>query len=213
VLSLVDVNRLDEDEFVHALGSLFEHSSWVAGAAWRRRPFESLRHLHVALVASMREAPRERQLALIRSHPELGGREAQNGELTVESSREQASAGLHRLPAAEVEALRRLNRSYRERFGFPLIVCAREHTPASILASSSARLAHSQGQEIEVALEEIAKIAGLRLREVVYEEEAAAGRLTRPGGLASQPDDAAAVRAWRARMASGRPAAGERRPA
>jgi OHCU decarboxylase len=167
LLSLAEINRLDEDEFVRALGSLFEHSPWVAGAAWRRRPFGSLGDLHGALVASVQEAPRERQLALIRSHPELGGREAQNGDVTAESSREQASAGLQRLPSEEVEALRRLNRSYRERFGFPLIVCAREHTPDSIVAFGAARLAHSREREIEVALEEITKIAALRLREVV----------------------------------------------
>jgi 2-oxo-4-hydroxy-4-carboxy-5-ureidoimidazoline decarboxylase len=163
---------MDEEEFVSALGSLFEHSPWVARGAWSARPFATVTDLHGALVASMREASRERQLALIGAHPELGGREAQRGELTAESSREQASAGLQRLPSDEVDSLRRLNAMYRERFGFPLIVCAREHTPDSILAFGKARLAHSRDQEIEVALGEIGKIAGLRLRDAVAEEAA-----------------------------------------
>jgi OHCU decarboxylase len=172
MLSLAEVNALDEEQFVSALGSLFEHSPWVARGTWGSRPFQSVGDLHGALLASMREAPRERQLALIRAHPELGGREAQRGELTAESTREQSSAGLQRLPSDEVEALRRLNRSYREQFGFPLIVCAREHTPDSILAFGEARLAHSRDQEIDVALGEIGKIAGLRLQDVVSEEAA-----------------------------------------
>ncbi|HWE12353.1 MAG TPA: 2-oxo-4-hydroxy-4-carboxy-5-ureidoimidazoline decarboxylase [Solirubrobacteraceae bacterium] len=167
MLSLVVVNSLDQEAFVRVLGRLFDHAPWVAGAAWRKRPFRSLGELNRALVASMREAPPERQLALIRAHPELGGGEVRSGELTADSSREQASAGLHRLAQAEVEALRRLNRSYRERFGFPLIVCVREHTEESILAGGAARLENSREREIEIALEEIAKIAGVRLRDVV----------------------------------------------
>ena len=88
----------------------------------------------------MREAPRERQLALIRAHPELAGREARAGELTAASAGEQASAGLDRLTAEELERWRALNRAYRERFGFPLVVCVREHTKASILRWGEERL-------------------------------------------------------------------------
>jgi OHCU decarboxylase len=151
------------------LGALFEHSPWVAEAAWRRRPFASVAELQDALEAAMRDAPRERQLALIRAHPDLAGREAEEGTLTAESSREQASAGLDRLTATEVAALRSLNRSYRERFGFPLIVCVREHTKDSIMVWGTARLEHSREQEIDIALGEISKIVRLRLADVLEE--------------------------------------------
>ena len=87
VASLAELGGLDERRFVGALGSLFEHSPWVAEAAWRRRPFGSVAELHAALEAAMREAPRERQLELIRAHPELAGREAQQRTLTRESAR------------------------------------------------------------------------------------------------------------------------------
>jgi OHCU decarboxylase len=115
----------------------------------------------------MREAPRERQLELIRAHPELAGREAQERRLTRESSHEQASAGLDQLSADEVQALRALNRSYREQFGFPMIVCVREHTKESILTWGTVRLGHSREQEIEIALGEISKIARLRLADLL----------------------------------------------
>jgi OHCU decarboxylase len=152
------------------LGPLFEHSPWVAEAAWSRRPFRTVAELEDALEAAMREAPRERQLELIRAHPELAGREAAAGTLTPESSSEQASAGLDRLTADDVEALRSLNRSYRERFGFPMIVCVREHTKDSILAWGTARLDHAREQEIDIALGEIAKIARLRLADLLSED-------------------------------------------
>ena len=125
--------------------------------------------MEAALEAALREAPRERQLELIRAHPELAGREAQQRTLTSESAHEQASAGLDRLTADELEALRHLNRSYRERFGFPLIVCVREHTRDSIIAWGAARLEHSREQEIVIALDEVTKIARLRLADLLAE--------------------------------------------
>jgi OHCU decarboxylase len=160
---------MDEDAFVAALGALFEHSAWVARDAHARRPFASVDDLHAALEAAMRAAPRARQVELIRAHPELAGREARAGELTDASAGEQARAGLDRLSAAEVRALAELNRDYRARFGFPLVVCVREHTKESILAWGRERMAHAPDEEVAIALGEIAKIAGLRLRDLVAE--------------------------------------------
>jgi len=168
-LALADVNALDEDAFVAALGDLFEHSPWVARAAFDRRPFASVADLHGALEAAVRAAPRERQVALIRAHPELAGREARAGELTEASTGEQARVGLDRLTAEELGELEAVNRAYRERFGFPLIVCVREHTKDSILAWGRARLGHTADDEVATAIGEIAKIAGLRLRDLVRE--------------------------------------------
>jgi OHCU decarboxylase len=151
------------------LGALFEHSPWVAEAAWQQRPFRTVAELETALETSIRKAPREQQLELIRAHPELAGREAQGRTLTPESSGEQASVGLDRLTADELQTLRDLNRCYRERFGFPLIVCVREHTKESIIAWGTARLEHAPEREIEIALGEIAKIARLRLADLIEE--------------------------------------------
>ena len=115
----------------------------------------------------MYAAPRERKLALIRAHPDLAGKAAIEGSLTDSSTREQASAGLDRLTPDEYEAFTRTNTAYRERFGFPFVVCAREHTKESILRVASERLANTEDEEIRVALEEIAKIARLRLEDAL----------------------------------------------
>src|SRR4051794_1192544 len=169
MLALDDLNAMDEDAFVAALGGVFEHSPWVARDASARRPFATVSELAGALEAAMRAAPRARQLDLIRAHPDLAGREARAGELTAESAGEQARVGLDRLTAGEGRALQTLNAAYRERFGFPLIVCVREHTKDSILAWGGERLGHSAGDEVAIALGEIAKIAGLRLGDLVVE--------------------------------------------
>jgi OHCU decarboxylase len=161
------INELDRAAFVERFGPLFEHSPWVAAAAWRDRPFSDRDELYEALVAAMHAAPRERKLALIRAHPDLAGRAAIEGTLTDSSTREQASAGLDRLSPDEYEAFTRTNAAYRERFGFPFVVCAREHTKESILRVASERLRNSEDEEMRVALEEIAKIARLRLEDAL----------------------------------------------
>jgi OHCU decarboxylase len=166
-LSMDAINELGRAAFVERFGPLFEHSPWVAEAAWRDHPFADREELYEALVGAMYAAPRERKLALIRAHPDLAGRAAIEGTLTARSRREQASAGLDRLTPDEYEAFTRTNDAYRRRFGFPLVVCVREHTKESILRVAAERLDHSEDEEIRVALEEIAKIARLRLEDML----------------------------------------------
>jgi OHCU decarboxylase len=154
---------LDRRAFAERFGAVFERSPWVAEAAWAARPFAGLDDLHAKLTAAVRAAPRGCRLALIRAHPDLAGRAAVAGELTPDSTREQAAAGLDRLSPAQHAELTRLNAAYRERFGFPFVICAREHDAGSVIAAAAARLGHGQAEEEETALTEIAKIARLRL--------------------------------------------------
>jgi OHCU decarboxylase len=167
-LTVEQVNNADQKEFVSRFGALYENSPWVAEEAWHGRPFGSLPELHGAFVRAMYDAPSEWQMELIRAHPDLAGKKAAvAGELTPESSREQASVGLDRLTPEEYEVFTGMNRAYRERFGIPMIVCVREHTKESILQNARSRLENSREEEIEIALGEIAKIARLRLQELV----------------------------------------------
>ncbi len=146
---------------------MFEDSPWIAARAWADRPFGSADALHRALVAVVDGAPDEERLALIRAHPDLAGKAAVAGELTPESTREQAAAGLDRLTPEQYERITGLTAAYRERFGFPFVVCAREHTADSIIAAAEARVAADPDAEERTALSEIAKIARLRLDELV----------------------------------------------
>ena len=171
-MTLEEVNRFGREEFVSRLGSLFESSPWVAERAWGSRPFGSFSELHGAMVEAVDEASEKRRMDLIQAHPDLAGKAAVAGKLTPESRGEQASAGLDRLTPEEYKAFTRMNFDYRERFGFPMIVCVREHTKESILQNAESRLGNSQEQEVEVALGEIAKIARLRLMELVEADEA-----------------------------------------
>ncbi len=166
-MTLDSINALDRAGFMAKLGHLFEHSPWVAEETWPQRPFRDVEQLHAALCATMRAASRERQLALIVAHPDLAGRLAQQKKLTQESTREQASAGLDALTDEELAEFQRINAEYRERFGFPFIICARLNAKDAILRAMQTRLPNSPEQEFVTALAEIEKIAKLRLLDVV----------------------------------------------
>jgi len=168
--AMPDLARLNDstrEAFTAALGHLFEHSPWVAGETWPQRPFASAEALHAALCATMRAAPRERQLALIRAHPDLAGRLAQQNRLTAESTREQASAGLDRLTDTELADFTARNADYLARFGFPFIICARLNAKAAILDAMRTRVHRAPDVEFAAALGEIEKIAWLRLQDVL----------------------------------------------
>jgi 2-oxo-4-hydroxy-4-carboxy-5-ureidoimidazoline decarboxylase len=169
-IGLADLNALDRAAFVAAIGHVFEDSPWIAEATWPQRPFASLDALHRALVATVEGAGPERQLALIRAHPDLVGRAALAGSLGRESTSEQAAAGLGALSPEEIAQFQRLNAAYREKFGFPFVICARENKKDSILAGFAARMPNTPEQERAAALGEIAKIARLRLLDAVVEK-------------------------------------------
>lgn len=162
--SLAELNGASLAGFVAALGGIFEHSPWVAEAVYPQRPFADLEVLHRAMCAAVQAAPRERRLELIARHPRLEGRSAGRAALSAASRSEQASAGLDACSPEEVEALRRLNHAYHERFGFPFVMAVKGSSPARILAVVRERLTGTPEHEFETALEEIAKIARLRLQ-------------------------------------------------
>jgi OHCU decarboxylase len=119
------------------------------------------------MVDAMRRAPRARQLALIRGHPDLAGRTAIRGELTAASSAEQASAGLDQCTPAEFQRFRELNDKYKRKFDFPFILAVKGKTRQEILAAFERRLHNSPETEFEEALNQIARIARLRLGDLI----------------------------------------------
>ena len=161
--SLNTLNSLTPDAFAQALGGVFEHSPWVAEAVVERQPFDSWDTLHAALVEAVARAAPERQLALIRAHPDLAGKAALAGEVTEASKEEQSGAGLNRLSEDEYRRFHKLNTTYRERFGFPFILAVRNHDKSSILEAFEERLTNEPATEKNRALAEIAKIARFRL--------------------------------------------------
>ena len=170
-VTLQEINLLDQEQFVAALGKLFEGPPRIVTQGWYARPFATRTQLHQKLCDTMYGSSLEQQVALLQAHPDLVGRAALAGTLTPESTNEQASAGLNKLSPEEITTFTRLNQTYHNRFGFPFVICARENKKDSILAGFSTRLHHSRTQEIEVALAEVAKICFFRLQDTIPQDE------------------------------------------
>jgi 2-oxo-4-hydroxy-4-carboxy-5-ureidoimidazoline decarboxylase len=166
---LSELNRCPPSQFVAVCGLFFEHSPWVAERAAGQRPFGNRTELHRALCAIVDEASADEQLALIRAHPDLA-RARQAAALTTASTFEQSAAGLSHLAANDSQQFDEFNAAYRERFGFPFIICARENQKASILAAFAVRLKNTREVELRTAIDEIGKIAWHRLADAIEEE-------------------------------------------
>jgi OHCU decarboxylase len=198
MITLEALNTLPVDEFTAVLGAIFEHSPWVAQRAAAARPFASRLGLLDAMRAIVQAAPLEKQLGLIRAHPQLGARGRKRAELTEASSREQRRAGLDACSDEEFEQLLRLNTAYVHKFSFPFILAVRGHDPNSILASMGGRLNNDSELERHTALTQIGLIGGYRLADLVAspagaEVAAMSEKLAASAAVARNPNSATAV--------------------
>lgn len=166
--SLAELNDASPPRFVALLAGVFEHAPWVAEAVLPARPFASLDALHAAMMATLQALPEPALLALLRGHPELAGEAARTGRMTSDSTDEQGSLALQALAPAEAAQWDALNAAYRERFGFPFILCIRRHSRASALQAFEQRLHNPRATELHNALAEIAAISRLRLAQRVH---------------------------------------------
>ena len=165
----IQPSTMDAATFAATFGGVFEHTPWIATVAWRAGI--EARHddpdaLADAIIAVVDVSGTERQLALIRAHPDLAGRLAVAGDLTEQSTSEQSGAGLDHCTAAEFTQFHDLNARYQGKFGFPFIMAVRGHDRAAILTAFAERVDHSPEQEFTTALTQIGKIARFRIHDI-----------------------------------------------
>lgn len=164
-------NVLSRAEFVGRYGGIYEHSPWVADECFAvAAASTNVDELAGIFSACVDKADQGRKLALIRAHPDLAGNAAIAGELTQESTTEQASAGIDQCSKEEYEQFQELNLKYKEKFGFPFVMAVRNSNRREILANFKLRLENDKGTEFDTAIGEIHKIAGMRLQEVLNEQ-------------------------------------------
>jgi len=166
---------LSEPEFVKRFGGIYENSPWIAETLWRRgldASHDSVVGVATALAAVVDTADSARKLALINAHPDLAGRAAVAGELTADSTAEQASAGIDQCNAEEFERFQNFNARYKNKFSFPFIMAVKGSNRHAILAAFEQRLENGPKTEFATALAEVHKIARLRLSEMAAQESA-----------------------------------------
>ena len=168
-LSIDQINQFSRPQFIEALGSVFEHSPWVAQAAFDLRPFDSVAQLHAAMVDIVDQSSRQQRVTLIRNHPELAGKEADEGTLTTDSLKEQSGAGLDQCTAEELTRLRELNQAYQQKFEFPFIIAVTGLNKTGIIEALAQRLKNTAEVEFDICLSEIGKIGLIRLNALISE--------------------------------------------
>jgi len=163
-------SKLTRTLFVEKFGGVYEHSPWVAEAAYDAgltAQEDTAAGLAQKMAAAMAKGTHAQQRALILAHPDLAGRLALAKQLTADSTREQASAGLDRLTAEELQRFSDLNDAYKAKFGFPFIMAVKGRSKAEISAGFEARLANDAASEFAAALQQIDRIAELRLKDIL----------------------------------------------
>jgi 2-oxo-4-hydroxy-4-carboxy-5-ureidoimidazoline decarboxylase len=158
-IDLDEVNAMDADAFIAVFRDIAELTAWVATEAESERPFTSRDAMVAAFAGAIADAEPERQVELLRAHPDLAAR----ASLTDDSAKEQRSAGLDRLSAAELTKLNALNAAYRERFGFPFILAVRGASKDDIVTALEARLQNPPAAEFSRALIEVQRIMRFRI--------------------------------------------------
>jgi OHCU decarboxylase len=148
--------------FVARFGGVYEHSQWVAEKAFDMGP-PAPEDLPAVMRRIVEDAGHEAQLALLRAHPDLAGKLAKSGALTMESTSEQASAGLDQCTEAEFAEFSALNARYKARFGFPYILAVRGRHRSEILENFRSRVDNPPEVEFREALDQVHQIAALRL--------------------------------------------------
>ncbi|NHN31017.1 factor-independent urate hydroxylase [Paenibacillus agricola] len=157
------INKMARPDFLELLGSIFEHSPWVAERAYPYGPFKDRFYLHRTMLEAVYLAHREEQLALIRAHPDLAGR-LQMSEASVQ---EQKGAGLSDLSPEEFTEFTVCNTEYTRKFGFPFIMAVKGSSKDRILEAMKQRLHNDYEAEIRQALLEIAKISQFRIEDII----------------------------------------------
>lgn len=169
--TLEQLNSCEVQTFVSTLRGIYEHSPWIPERVAVQRPFANITALKLAMQAVAVSAPKKEQLGLIRAHPELAGKAAVAGELTAESTSEQARAGLNNCTAEEFSALQNLNADYNKKFGFPFILAVKGAdglglSRQAVIAAFSRRLKNQFDDELSEALRQIGRIAELRINDL-----------------------------------------------
>ncbi|UJW74410.1 2-oxo-4-hydroxy-4-carboxy-5-ureidoimidazoline decarboxylase [Rhizobium sp. SL42] len=163
---------MDRAEFVARFGGVFEHSPFIAerafDAGFIAEPLTAV-DVHDGMAAMFRTASADERLGVLRAHPDLAGKLAIAGELTEDSRKEQAGAGLDRLSADEHQRFTAFNTAYTEKFGFPFIIAVKGLSKDDILAAFAKRIDNSREQELDMACQQVEKIARFRLESLLQE--------------------------------------------
>ena len=157
---------MEREKFIKYYGSLYENSSHIALAIYDAYSWDTLSPLEILSLMKdyVNTMDRESKMKLILEHPELGIKKGQQKNLTAHSKVEQNRAGLDNLSSSEYTLLRGLNKEYTNKFKFPFIIAVSGLNKEEVFKNIQVRLKNSVEIEFNTAVEEIHKIAEIRVK-------------------------------------------------
>ena len=167
-LTISAVNMLNYDDFVKKFGNIVEMTPSCAAGVCSERPFASFDSFVAVMSQFIDNLPKDGRGEILRNHPDLADRLE---SLTPESQREQTQAGITTLSREDIQQLKHYNKLYKERFGFPFVICARLNNKDAILAGIRTRLSNDGEQELNCGIEEVKKIMLLRMKDLIECED------------------------------------------
>lgn len=168
LIPVAQLNGMSREEFVEAVGQVFEYAAWVASDTWEGRPFGDVDSLHDAMVQALKDADRDRQIEFLRGHSDMQVTPEAIEAMTPDSRQEHISAGFDKLTEAQQQRMERLVGAYKTRFGFPFIAALRGRNAAEIFALAEQHLGNdSTDMELYFAFSEVGKITRMRLDKLV----------------------------------------------
>ena len=159
------INKLSRSEFVKVFANIFEKAKWIAEKLYNQKPFDSFEDLCSKMLEIFETASKETQLNVLKAHPDLADKVTVNS-LTKNSRAEQSNAGLDQCSEEEFNEFKDLNKKYKQKFGFPLIIAVKSKNKIEILSEFKKRILNSAEDEFNEAIVQVSKIANLRLNEI-----------------------------------------------
>ena len=162
--------KMEGKKIINLLKGIYEHSAWVPEKLLSENISEikTKEELELMMKKIVDNSTETEKLNLIKAHPELGKKLQKKEKLTKFSKEEQKSAGLDQCSDEEFELLTNLNNTYRSKFEFPFILAVKGLNKNQIIDNMKKRMNNCKSAEFETAINEIHKIAQLRIKDLTY---------------------------------------------
>ena len=159
------INKLHKSEFIKVFSNIFENSIWISEELYKLKPFDSFDDLSTKIMDIFENTTNEKQMEILKAHPDLATK-TRIGSLTMDSKKEQNSAGLDKCTEEEFNEFKSLNLEYKKKFGFPFIFAVKGKSKLEILSNFRKRISYDINIEFGEAKKQVKKIASLRLNEI-----------------------------------------------
>ena len=170
-MNINEVNNLEQYIFFEIFDNIFEHSDFITKIVEKTRPFKSKEEVIDYFIQTFDSLDKDIKINIIKSHPDLGDKLKIKKGLTNFSQDEQAKAGLAECTDDEFSEFHKLNNSFKIKFNIPFIFAIRDKTKTEIFEEFKSRLKSDNiQQELDKSLNQVKKIASLRINEIITNE-------------------------------------------